>query len=212
MPSHAGHERMRKLAEYYHDHQPSPDQPIAPVKIDRKLTFDRLTNVHYSGTRHIEDQPSHLIVHDTDICRTRCRVEYGNPCTRFCPANVYEMVDDGEGGKTAAHQRLELRALQDVRHHGSLPDHRLGAARRRRGTPVRRDVTLPRRKQFQAAAIAAARGAGHRSARRHVPLASNTAGRDSTTPRDRARRRSWRSGTAGSWPRRCTSATGASSR
>ena len=109
MPSHAGHERMRKLAEYYPDHQPSPDQPIAPVKIDRKLTFDRLTNVHYSGTRHTEDQPSHLIVHDTDICRTRCRVEYGNPCTRFCPANVYEMVDDGGGGK-----RLHINASNCV--------------------------------------------------------------------------------------------------
>jgi electron-transferring-flavoprotein dehydrogenase len=58
-----------------------------------------LTNVHYSGTRHSEDQPSHLIVHDLDICRTRCTVEYGNPCTRFCPANVYEMVDDGKGGR-----------------------------------------------------------------------------------------------------------------
>ena len=99
MSSHAGHERMRKLAEYYKGDPPPVDAPIEPVKIDRLLTFDRLTNVHYSGTRHTEDQPSHLIVHDTDICRTRCRVEYGNPCTRFCPAAVYEMVDDGSGGK-----------------------------------------------------------------------------------------------------------------
>ena len=99
MPSHAGHERMRKLADYYKGHPPPVDAPVTPVKIDRRLTFDRLTNVHYSGTRHTEDQPSHLIVHDTDICRTRCRVEYGNPCTRFCPAAVYEMVDDGSGGK-----------------------------------------------------------------------------------------------------------------
>jgi electron-transferring-flavoprotein dehydrogenase len=99
MPAHAGHERLSTLEQYYAGHQPSPDQPVRPVKIDRRLTFDRLTNVHYSGTRHTEDQPSHLIVHDTDICRTRCRVEYGNPCTRFCPANVYEMVDDSRGGK-----------------------------------------------------------------------------------------------------------------
>ena len=99
MPAHAGHERLSKLEQYYPGRQPSADQPVHPVKIDRRLTFDRLTNVHYSGTRHQEDEPSHLIVHDLDICRTRCRTEYGNPCTRFCPANVYEMVDDGRGGK-----------------------------------------------------------------------------------------------------------------
>ena len=122
---------------------PIPIRPCNPAKIDRQLTFDRLTNVHYSGTRHAEDQPSHLIVHDTDICRTRCREEYGNPCTRFCPANVYEMVDAGDGTKQAADQRLELRPLQDVRHHGSLPDHRLGAARGRRRAAVRRHVGNP---------------------------------------------------------------------
>jgi electron-transferring-flavoprotein dehydrogenase len=99
MPTHPGFERMKKMAEYYRDGRPDPDAPQNPAKIDRQLTFDRLTNVHYSGTRHAEDQPSHLIVHDTDICRTRCREEYGNPCTRFCPANVYEMVDAGDGTK-----------------------------------------------------------------------------------------------------------------
>jgi electron-transferring-flavoprotein dehydrogenase len=97
MPGHAGHERYYTLKQYYPHLTVSPDQPIDPVKIDRVLTFDKVTGVHYSGARHIEDQPSHLKVHDTDICRTRCREEYGNPCLRFCPANVYEMVDDGEG-------------------------------------------------------------------------------------------------------------------
>jgi electron-transferring-flavoprotein dehydrogenase len=109
MPARAGHERMTTLAEYYRDGRPDPDSTIDPVKIDRQLTFDRLTNVHYSGTRHAEDQPSHLIVHDTDICRTRCREEYGNPCTRFCPANVYEMVDAGDGTK-----RLQINASNCV--------------------------------------------------------------------------------------------------
>ncbi len=99
MPAHAGYERIAKIADYYKDGPPDPDAPVRPAKIDRQLTFDRLTNVHFAGTRHAEDQPSHLIVHDTDICRTRCRVEYGNPCTRFCPANVYEMVDAGDGTK-----------------------------------------------------------------------------------------------------------------
>jgi len=109
MPVGPGHERMAKIAEYYRDGRPDPDVPLNPAKIDRQLTFDRLTNVHYSGTRHAEDQPSHLIVHDTDICRTRCREEYGNPCTRFCPANVYEMVDASDGTK-----RLQINASNCV--------------------------------------------------------------------------------------------------
>ena len=109
MPGHPSYERMQTLAKYYGANRPNPDAPIKPVKIDRALTFDKLTNVHYSGTRHTEDEPSHLIVHDTDICRTRCREEYGNPCTKFCPANVYEMVDDGQQGK-----RLQINASNCV--------------------------------------------------------------------------------------------------
>ncbi len=99
MPVDAGYEHMQTLADYYKGQRPDVDVPVRPAKIDRQLTFDKLTNVHYSGTRHPEDQPSHLIVHDANICATRCREEYGNPCTRFCPANVYEMVDAGEGRK-----------------------------------------------------------------------------------------------------------------
>jgi electron-transferring-flavoprotein dehydrogenase len=99
LPAHAGWTRLRKLSEYYKDARPDPESTVNPVKIDRQLTFDRLTGVHYSGTRHPEDQPSHLIVHDASVCATRCREEYGNPCIRFCPANVYEMVDAGDGTK-----------------------------------------------------------------------------------------------------------------
>ena len=88
-----GHERLSTVKGYYGQEIPE----ISSLKVDRSLTFDRLTNVHYSGTRHSEDQPSHLLVQDTDICRTRCRAEYRNPCLRFCPANVYEMVDADDG-------------------------------------------------------------------------------------------------------------------
>ena len=109
MPARAGYERMEKRADYYRGTPPSPDASVDPAKVDRQLTFDRLTNVHFSGTRHAEDQPSHLIVHDTDICRTRCREEFGNPCTKFCPANVYEMVDAGDGTK-----RLQINASNCV--------------------------------------------------------------------------------------------------
>jgi len=61
-------------------------------KGDGKLTFDRLTDVYHSGTRHEEDQPCHLVVLDPSICADRCVREYGNPCQYFCPAAVYEMA------------------------------------------------------------------------------------------------------------------------
>ena len=60
MPAHAGYARMQTLSEFYQDGAPDPGSTVNPVKIDRRLTFDRLTNVHFSGTRHDEDQPSHL--------------------------------------------------------------------------------------------------------------------------------------------------------
>lgn len=74
----------------------APGNPLERFKGDGKLTFDRLTDVYHSGTRHEEDQPCHLHVLDTDICALRCTQEYGNPCQYFCPAAVYEPVrEDG---------------------------------------------------------------------------------------------------------------------
>ncbi|MEW5993402.1 MAG: electron transfer flavoprotein-ubiquinone oxidoreductase [Candidatus Zixiibacteriota bacterium] len=64
------------------------------VKLDNEYTFDKLTDVYKSGTRHEEDQPPHLVIADYDICNNRCTEEYGNPCRHFCPAQVYEMVED----------------------------------------------------------------------------------------------------------------------
>jgi electron-transferring-flavoprotein dehydrogenase len=98
MPSHAGHERIEKLAEYYSRPSDVPEGATGTVKPDRRLTFDKLTNVHYSGTRHDEDQPSHLLVH-TDVCHTICGAEYNHPCQRFCPANVYEIIVVEGAGK-----------------------------------------------------------------------------------------------------------------
>ena len=109
LPVLPGHSRLRTRSAYYGSAAPPVDSSTNAVKADRVVTFDRLTNVHYSGTKHEEDQPVHLLVADTNICRTRCREEYGNPCTRFCPAAVYEMVDDGAGG-----QRLQINASNCV--------------------------------------------------------------------------------------------------
>ena len=66
---------------------------IGPAKGAGKLTFDKLTDLYHSGTKHEEDQPAHLVIHDTTICNERCVAEFGNPCKNFCPANVYEMVE-----------------------------------------------------------------------------------------------------------------------
>ena len=83
-----GHERMQKLG--------SGPVKSSAVPIDRKLTFDKVTNVHFSGTAHDEDQPPHLLV-QTDVCSSICGDEYGHPCLRFCPANVYEIVHEADG-------------------------------------------------------------------------------------------------------------------
>jgi electron-transferring-flavoprotein dehydrogenase len=66
---------------------------------DGVLVVDKLTGVYLSKTMHREDQPSHLIVHDTDLCIEKCYPTYGSPCTRFCPASVYEIETDEATGR-----------------------------------------------------------------------------------------------------------------
>jgi electron-transferring-flavoprotein dehydrogenase len=88
----AGHRRLKKLAELPANGG-SEAHLINDYKGDGKLTFDKLTDLYHSGTKHEEDQPAHLVIHDTNICNTRCVTEFGNPCQHFCPANVYEMVE-----------------------------------------------------------------------------------------------------------------------
>jgi electron-transferring-flavoprotein dehydrogenase len=99
-PAHPGHARMLPLWDIM-GHAGGREQLLGPSKGDGKLTFDKLTDLYHSGTRHEEDQPAHLVIQDTDICNGRCTREYGNPCQFFCPANVYEMEDAPEapGGK-----------------------------------------------------------------------------------------------------------------
>ncbi|MCI0627320.1 MAG: electron transfer flavoprotein-ubiquinone oxidoreductase [Acidobacteria bacterium] len=92
LPNSAGHERLQKVR----DHDGPSTQP-SPMEVDGKLTFNKVTNVYFSGAKHEENQPSHLIIGDLSICHTRCVEEFSNPCQRFCPANVYEMVDRGDG-------------------------------------------------------------------------------------------------------------------
>ncbi len=65
---------------------------------DEPAMVDKLTGVYLSGTLHREDQPSHVIIHDQQVCVQKCYPTYGSPCTRFCPGDVYEMETDPDGG------------------------------------------------------------------------------------------------------------------
>jgi len=92
VPSHAGYENLEPIAKL-----PAMEvrrRTCSGRKGDGKLTFDKLTDLYHSGTKHEEDQPAHLLIQDTNICNDRCVKEFGSPCQNFCPANVYEMVDD----------------------------------------------------------------------------------------------------------------------
>ena len=92
----AGYERMETLSS---DGLPSVEERYGRVKIDKQLTFDKITDVYHAAVAHDEDQPSHLHVLDTEICATQCAEEYGNPCQRFCPAQVYEMEANAKTGR-----------------------------------------------------------------------------------------------------------------
>jgi electron-transferring-flavoprotein dehydrogenase len=100
LKNHADHSALKKVDEYA-----SPDRHW----IDRSLPpRDRLAGVYFATTEHDEDQPIHLKILEPDICTTRCTAEYANPCTRFCPAAVYEIVDDAAG------KRLQINAANCV--------------------------------------------------------------------------------------------------
>lgn len=74
-------------------------QPIAYPRPDGKLTFDRLSSVFLSNTNHEEDQPPHLIVKDGQLQKTSEHDVYAGPSARYCPAGVYEWVEEGGAPK-----------------------------------------------------------------------------------------------------------------
>jgi electron-transferring-flavoprotein dehydrogenase len=96
------HARLSELSAYESPERDWVEQRTLPPR-------DRLASVFFASTQHEESQPAHLKVLDTSICIERCTKEFGNPCQRFCPANVYEMIDDGSGGK-----RLQINAANCV--------------------------------------------------------------------------------------------------
>ncbi|MGP6087206.1 4Fe-4S dicluster domain-containing protein [Antarctobacter jejuensis] len=72
-------------------------EPIDYPKPDGKLSFDRLTNVSFSFTNHEESQPAHLKLKDPNVPTAINLPKYDEPAQRYCPAGVYEVVQDDSG-------------------------------------------------------------------------------------------------------------------
>jgi electron-transferring-flavoprotein dehydrogenase len=106
-PSAAGHERLKKISP--DEARALWDQPTTQKKFALPDQLEKLSDLYHSGTIHEEDQPSHLVITPkdvTDICNSRCKEEFGNPCQHFCPANVYEMVLDSSAGGSGTKLKL----------------------------------------------------------------------------------------------------------
>lgn len=99
LPHHADHETLKPKAEA---------TPIDYPKPDGVLTFDRLSSVYLSNTNHAEDQPSHLKLSDPALAIELNLARYDSPETRYCPAGVYEIVEEDAG------PRLQINAQNCV--------------------------------------------------------------------------------------------------
>jgi electron-transferring-flavoprotein dehydrogenase len=72
-------------------------RPIPYPKPDGRLTFDRLSSVYLSNTNHEEDQPVHLLVASPSQQRESEHDVFAGPSARYCPAGVYEWIDEDQG-------------------------------------------------------------------------------------------------------------------
>jgi electron-transferring-flavoprotein dehydrogenase len=80
------HETLKKASEC---------EPIDYPKPDGVISFDRLSSVFLSSTNHEEDQPSHLLLRDESVPIEHNLPNYDEPAQRYCPAGVYEVVEEG---------------------------------------------------------------------------------------------------------------------
>ena len=95
--------------------KPADQMPqIAYPKPDGVITFDKLTSVFLSNTNHEEDQPVHLQLRDPSIPVKYNLARYAGPESRYCPAGVYEFVDDETVPGAAPGKRLQINAQNCV--------------------------------------------------------------------------------------------------
>ncbi|AHM03851.1 Electron transfer flavoprotein-ubiquinone oxidoreductase [Roseibacterium elongatum DSM 19469] len=83
-----------RMSDAEHTGKAEEYKPIDYPKPDGKISFDRLTNVSFSMTNHEESQPSHLQLKDPEIPIKVNLPEYAEPAQRYCPAGVYEVVEE----------------------------------------------------------------------------------------------------------------------
>jgi len=69
------------------------------LDFDKTLTFDKVTDIYYSGAHHDEEQICHLHVNNPESYKSINMAQYDAPCQYFCPAEVYEVHTDREGKK-----------------------------------------------------------------------------------------------------------------
>ncbi len=97
---HADHECLRPASDF---------KLIVYPKPDGKLTFDRLSSVFISNTNHAEEQPVHLTLKDPSVPVNINLAQYAGPEQRYCPAGVYEYVQNDAG-----QDRLQINAQNCV--------------------------------------------------------------------------------------------------
>jgi electron-transferring-flavoprotein dehydrogenase len=90
-----GHTLQHTKPDYASLEKAAEAKPIDYPKPDGVLTFDILSSVFLSGTNHAEDQPVHLRLTDPAIPIAENLPEYAEPAQRYCPAQVYEVVEEG---------------------------------------------------------------------------------------------------------------------
>ena len=67
---------------------------VAKYRLKPNQNFDKDTFTAMAATHHREEQPAHLTILDSDVCRTKCTPRFSSPCITFCPAGVYETVQN----------------------------------------------------------------------------------------------------------------------
>jgi electron-transferring-flavoprotein dehydrogenase len=90
--------KSRLEADYKHCQPAAKAGRLAPMVFDSKTTFEKEGEVFYSGTKHDEEQPCHILIPSAEVCQN-CIEKFEAPCQHFCPAKVFELSVDAQTKK-----------------------------------------------------------------------------------------------------------------